>query len=260
MIIKSPEITPGPFNFDNIAPGSAGVFPFELELPDFDGTMAQLQEDEKLIKMMGSPEKQVIVDPSAQVQLAEARKNLAKSLQELALKDQITVRMRRIDDIKLFINSRELYGVDEGYKINLDSLSGDDVEFFKLCAEKGELTINDINSKDSQVNLMSVASNNRVSYKSLNFSKGLFNLIEYSFRKQKPIRLDFRGNSSVILRVNPQGNLSAEFIANDTAMEHILRSSIPNLKNKLDSEGVPYEKIVYRENQEKNKKNKGGKK
>ncbi len=261
MIIKSQEISPpGLFDFDNTALDSAGAFSFELELPDFEGTMSQLQEDEKLISMMDYPEKQAVSDVPAQAQLIEARKNLVKSLQELALKDRIPVKMGSINDIRLFMNSQELHGVNEGYKINMNSLSGDDIEFFKLCAEKNEITINDTNTRDSLVNLMSVNNNNQVSYKSLNFSKGLFNLIEYSHKQQKPIRLDFRGDSSVILRVNAQGNLSAEFISNNTAMEYILRNNIPNLKNKLDSEGIPYEKIVYRDNRQKDKKNKGGKK
>lgn len=253
-------INPNIFNFDNMMLDSARIFSFELELPDFESTLSELQEDKKLVKMLDV--NQSSGNSAAHVQLAEARMNLIKSLQALAQKDRVPVKTGNMDDIRLFINSQELYRFDEGYRINVDSFSREDIEFFKLCSEKNEITINEINSKDAKINFIAQDNANQLSYKSVNLSKGLFNLIEYSFQKQKPIRLDFRGDSSVILRINQQGKLSAEFIANETAMEHILRSSIPNLKNKLDSEGIPYEKIFYRENQEKdkNKKNKGGKK
>jgi len=243
------------FNMENIKLNSAQVFSFALELPNFDSVISQLQEDEKTAKMLDLPQNQL----AAPINLTEAKTNLIKNLQLLAQKDRIPVKMRNIDDIKLFITSQELFGINEDCRIRLNSLSEEDIEFFKLCSEKNEITINDVNAKNSQVNLMAVDSANQVSYKSFNFSKGLFNLIEYSYTKQKPVRLDFQGNSSVILKIDPKGMLTAEFITNDAAMEHILRSSIPNLKNKFDLEEISYEKIFYRENSEKNKKNKEGK-
>ena len=260
MIPKSKEINANAINLDNIRLDSADTFSFELELPDFNGILSEMQENKNTLKMLDSKEKQIVCNPNVQVNMVIAKMNLIKNLQALAIKDKISVKLRNIDDIKLLINSRNLFGINEDYKINLDSLSKDDIEFFKLCSDpnKKEITINNINPKELQMNFMVANNVNQVSYKSVNFSKGLFNLIEYSFKKQKPVRLDFKGNSSVILNVNHEGKLSAAFISNDAAMEHILRSSIPNLKNKLDVEGIPYEKIVYREKQDSGK-NKGGK-
>lgn len=243
-------------NLDNNTKlGSAQVFTFALELPDFAEVVSQLQEDTETAKLLDLPQNQ----PAMPINITEANTNLMKSLQLLAKKDRIPTSMRNIDTIKLFIKQQEVFGIEKDCSMSLDSMTDEDIEFFKLCSEKKEITINDISVKDSQVNLTTVDNANQVSYKSLNFSKGLFGLIEYAHTKQKPIRLDFQGNSSVILKINSKGGLTAEFIANDTAMEHILRSSIPNLKNKFDSEGIPYEKIIYRENQNKNKKDKGGK-
>ncbi len=253
-------VNPNILNFDDMKLDSAKTFFFELELPDFDSTLSQMQKDTDPATMPDYSERAVQQTSNTCFQLAEARMNLIKSLQALAQKDKIPVKMRSIDDIRLLINSRELFSMDEKKRIKLDSLSKDDIEFFRLCSEKNEITVNDVNPKDSKINFTALGSTNQVSYKSLNFSKGLFNMIEYSFKKQKPVRLDFTGSSSVILRVNQQGKLSAEFISNDTAMEYVLRNSIPNLKNKLDSEGIPYEKIYYRDKQQKSKKDKGGKK
>ncbi len=146
---------------------------------------------------------------------------------------------------------------------NLDSMTKNDIAFFKLLSESKELTIQSVNPKDMQVTMTALQEGKQqVSYKTVNFSKGLFNLIEYSFKTQKPVRLDFQGSSSVILKVNSEGKLTAEFISNDAAMEYALKSSIPGLKQKMDSEGIPYEEIYYKDNNKrqnnKKKKNKGG--
>ena len=149
--------------------------------------------------------------------------------------------------------------------LNLDSMRKEDIEFLKLCAEKNEITINSITPKDMQVSYINPQEEGlqQVSYKTLNFSKGLFNLVEYSFNTQKPVRLSFQGDSAVILKINTDGKLTAEFISNDAAMEYALKSSIPGLKQKMDAEGLPYEEIYYRgdnRNQNKNKRDKGGNK
>lgn len=150
--------------------------------------------------------------------------------------------------------------------IKIDSLTKEDIEFFRLCSESKELTINNINPKDMRVDFTALQEGKQqVSYKSVNFSKGLFNLIEYSFKTQKPVRLDFQGKSSVILKVGAEGKLTAEFISSDAAMEYALKSAIPSLRHKMDSEGIPYQDIYYKEKEEgkgqnnknKKKKNKG---
>ncbi|OGI00091.1 MAG: hypothetical protein A2Y25_04170 [Candidatus Melainabacteria bacterium GWF2_37_15] len=149
--------------------------------------------------------------------------------------------------------------------LNLDSMRKEDIQFLKLCAEKTEISIDSITPKDMQVSYINPQEEGvqQVSYKTLNFSKGLFNLVEYSFNTQKPVRLSFEGDSAVILKINTDGKLTAEFISNDAAMEYALKSSIPALKQKMDAEGLPYEEIYYRDdnkNQNKNKRDKGGNK
>lgn len=147
--------------------------------------------------------------------------------------------------------------------MDLKELSEEDVNFFKVFSENKNLVINEINPKENQVSFNTVDNNaQQVSYKSVNLSKGLFNLIEYSFNTNKPVRLDIQDQSSVILKVNTEGKLSAEFITGNPAIEYALKSSIPSLRQKLDSEGIPYDNISYRETKKdpnnNNKRNKGG--
>lgn len=158
-------------------------------------------------------------------------------------------------DLTPFFNP-QIFAEDGKVNFNLDSVTKEDIEFFKLCAEKKEISINNINSKDMQVSFINPQGDEQqVSYKTVNFSKGLFNLIEYSFKAQKPVRLDFQGNSSVILKLNTEGKLTAEFISNDAAMEYALKSSLPSLRSKLDSQNIPYGEISYKDNNQKQQNN-----
>ncbi|MEI8389737.1 MAG: hypothetical protein WCG23_07605 [bacterium] len=184
-----------------------------------------------------------------------------KTLKKLSEKENILVKIHNIDAIKLFMRKKEnLKSFDKDTVINLDNFKKKDIDFLRNCFENPSISLNNLNHQNFQANLTVQNQDNQVSYKSFDVSKGLFNLMEYSFKSQKPVRLDFNGNSSVILKMNNNGKLIAEFVSNDKAMEYALKSSIPNLKDKLDSEGIPYEEIFYKDNSKNNnkKQNKGG--
>lgn len=149
--------------------------------------------------------------------------------------------------------------IDKTHKIDMDSLSESDIKSVKQLLENHNVSISNINPQNMQVNIAIPDGNNQVSYKSLDCSKTLFNLIEYSYKTQKPIRLDFSNDSSVILKIDREGKLSAEFLAGSKAMETLLKDNLQTLKNKLDSEGIAYKNITYRDNSKKEDKkgNKG---
>lgn len=144
--------------------------------------------------------------------------------------------------------------IDFKNKLDLNLLSGSDIKSVKTILENPNMTIFAFNAQNQQINLAISDNSGQISYKSLDFSKTLFNLIDYSYKTQKPIRLDFEGNSSVILKIDKEGKLSAEFIAGTRGMEILIKENIQNLRNKLDSEGVFYKEITYRENNKRQNK------
>ncbi|OGH96384.1 MAG: hypothetical protein A2039_06695 [Candidatus Melainabacteria bacterium GWA2_34_9] len=232
---------------------STNSFSFNTDLPDFEAYLQELDENKKTI----AEEQQNVQAIIPQEKNTEALKTLKK----LTEKENIPVKIDKIDDIKLFMRKKEgLRSLDNDININLDYFKKEDINFLRACLENPSMTLNNLNNQNFQAVFAVQNQNNQVSYKSFDVSKGLFNLIEYSFKAQKPVRLDFNGNSSVILKMHNDGKLIAEFISNDKAMEYILKSSIPGLKDKLDSEGIPYEEISYKDNSKNNNKrqNKGG--
>jgi len=222
-------------------------FSFNTDLPDFEAYLQELDED-----------KTIITEEQNNIQVLipqEKNTEASNALKKLAEKENIPVKINNLNDIKLFMRKKEgLSPLDKDININLDNFKKEDINFLRTCLENPSMTLNNMNNQTFQAVFAVQNQNNQVSYKSFEVSKGLFNLIEYSFKTQKPVRLDFNGNSSVILKMHNDGKLIAEFISNDKAMEYILKSSIPGLKDKLDSEGIAYEEISYKDNSRNNDK------
>lgn len=231
----------------------------EAEGADFNDVLTEM----KAVKDTGEAEKSLseqedTIKKTSQEEeaLEEAKKKLSEQLKKLEGKDKIPVSLSTIDGSNLFAFMRE---TDGERSINLDSLTKKDIDFFKICSEKGGISLNDINTQTSQVRITVAASAGDISYKSVDISKGISSLIEYAHTTQKPVRLDFQGDSSVILRVDNKGLLSAQFISGNPAMEQALKASLPDLRNRFDSEGIPYKELSYRDNQQQNRKNKDNK-
>lgn len=257
MEIKSKIEETIPIQGNNRLNSSARSSSFNSDVPDFEAYLQELDENKKNI-----PDEQKNVQNNPQVMIPQEKNTeTVKTLKKLTEKENIPVKISNLEDIKLFLRKKgNLKSLDNDININLDNFKKKDIEFLRICLENPSITLNNLNTQNLQANFAVQNQNNQVSYKSFDVSKGLFNLIEYSFKAQKPVRLDFNGNSSVILKMNTDGKLIAEFISNDKAMEYILKSNIPGLRDKLDSEGIPYEEISYKDNSKNNDKrqNKGG--
>ncbi len=89
-------------------------------------------------------------------------------------------------------------------------------------------------------------------------SKTLLNALKESRENNKAFRVDFDKDLSVILKVNKDGKISAEFLPGDKAVEQYLKANIPLLKQQFDDEGLSYENLSYRQHkkeQEEEKRN-----
>lgn len=219
----------------------------EFSLSEFDDFEAYLAN----LRTGNSPDK--VMRENIQNLSPAQKEEVLKLLQKLGLQSNIPININNIDNIKMFLRSAEISGDKEELKINFDNFEKKDIDFLISCFENKTITFN---PQNLQTNFAIQSPDGQVSYKSTGVSKSLFSLIEYSFKAQKPVRIDFNGNSSVILKMHNNGKLVAHFISNDQAAEYMLKSSIPGLKEKLDAEGIPYEEISYKDKSDKNKKHK----
>lgn len=127
--------------------------------------------------------------------------------------------------------------------------SGDACQF-ALCVQ-GEYNASLINMGNEQGQALGA--------KSVSVTKNLNEMLENAMKTQKPVRFDFDNNVSVILKVDKEGKLNAEFIPGDKAVEQYLRDNIGFLKQRFDEQGLAYNDIFYRKNKE-NQRNKDDKK
>ena len=147
---------------------------------------------------------------------------------------------------------------------NYDSLtiSKDDALFFNELVEKTDFLVRESGNANSfQVNLLKIASEDNKSLKSAEISKSLLNLIETAYKTQKPMRIDFDNNVSVILRIGRDGKVNAEFIPGDKAVEQYLRNNIGYLKDRFEEQNLDYGDIMYKpykDNSKKQRNNQNG--
>lgn len=134
------------------------------------------------------------------------------------------------------------------------SMDKDDAKFFIDMVNNGQFALNLQGDVNAAVLNMSDESSSVA--KSSNVSKTLVNLIENSYNTQKPVRIDFDNNVSVVLKVDKQGKVSAEFIPGDKAVEQYLRDNIGFLKQRFDEQNLPYNDLMYRQHKKQNQNQK----
>lgn len=139
------------------------------------------------------------------------------------------------------------------------SMDKDDAMFFVDMVNNDQFALNLKGDVNASLMQLSSAEGTAATYKSANVSKTLMNLIENSMQTNKPVRIDFDNNVSVVLKVDKSGKISADFIPGDKAVEQYLRDNIGFLKQKFDDQNLSYSNLSYRQyKQDKQKKqNKG---
>lgn len=160
-------------------------------------------------------------------------------------------------------------------KIQGFDLTTDDNNYCKtIKMDKNDLTffINLVDNQqmiaqNSQANNSNILNNGFTDIKSeatqqtVKVSATLLNAINESLKTNKPFRIDFGNDVAVIMRVDKEGVLSANFIPGSAAVENYLRNNIESLKQNFDNQNLPYNELSYRreqkqeQNQQQNKEN-----
>lgn len=155
-------------------------------------------------------------------------------------------------DNSLLVKSSDLKAA---FTYDTFSMDKDDAKFFIDMVNNSQFAFNmqgDVNSSILQLS----GEKEIKTFKSANVSKTLINLIQESQTTQKPVRIDFDNNVSVILKVNKDGKINAEFIPGDKAVEQYLRDNIGFLKQRFEEQNLPYSDLSYRQHKQQNNKNK----
>lgn len=92
-------------------------------------------------------------------------------------------------------------------------------------------------------------------------SQALIDKLKESMNTNKAFRVDFDNNVAVIMRVDSNGVLSANFIPGSSAVEQYLRNNIAELRQAFENKGLEYNELSYssrKQNQNKQQRNQRG--
>ncbi len=81
--------------------------------------------------------------------------------------------------------------------------------------------------------------------KKIQVTNSLINMLQTSVTTNKPIRLDFDRDVTVILKLDKDGKVQAHFIPGTAEVESYLRNNIQCLKQRFDDENINYSSLGY---------------
>lgn len=129
------------------------------------------------------------------------------------------------------------------------SMSDEDAQFFVNLVHNTDMTMqtiatqiqNDIEQKVSNVE------------QKVQISAVLMNTIQEGMKTNQPFRIDFGNDVSVILRIDKDGSVNANFIPGDKAVEQYLKNNIGFLKQRFDDEKLSYGELTYSQSRNQNR-------
>lgn len=138
--------------------------------------------------------------------------------------------------------------VDKTINATALNMSRSDVQFFINLTTGADFNLNEITETQN-------------TSKSGVVSETLANLLAESMKNNKPFRINFDNDISVIIKLSKEGRISANFIPGSDAAENYLRNNISGLVQRFEDENLPYDELTHqrqkRDNeQEQNKKDK----
>ncbi len=69
--------------------------------------------------------------------------------------------------------------------------------------------------------------------------------LKTAIEKNKPVRFDFDNNITLVLRVDKEGKINAQFYPNDKIAEEYLKNNIPYLRTRFDEQKISYAQLDY---------------
>ena len=129
--------------------------------------------------------------------------------------------------------------------LNYDSVKMDknDVAFFINILNEANI----INIKDEGFRV-------NETQETMEVSKTLFNLLQKAQDTQKPLRIDFDNNVTVVLKIDNKGKVAADFYPGSLAVEEYLRNNIPSLRQRFEEQNIPYNSLSYHQSRNNNKR------
>lgn len=138
-------------------------------------------------------------------------------------------------------------------------MDNNDITFFVNLVQNQQMTAHNVQVSDKQsIDFTDIKT--EAAQQTVQVSKTLLDALNESVKTNKPFRIDFDNNIAVVMKVDKEGNISANFIPGNAAVENYLRNNIANLRQNFDNQNLPYNELSYsrqqKQNQEQRNQNK----
>lgn len=193
---------------------------------------AEFVNQDKTKEFLKSSEKDIAEEKAI---LSTMEENIAIANKNIAMKDSKT---------KTVTNEHGITKVNEKTNITVDIIANfdsvvmdkNDVDFFAKLVDGGVLDMSEVanSSKSSAV------------------SKTLADLLAKSMNENKPVRIDFDNDISVIIKISKDGKISADFLPSSNVAEAYLKENLPLLRQKFDDNNIDYEELNQRKQKQDN--------
>ncbi len=163
-------------------------------------------------------------------------------------------------NIQNLLNTKDLMSVVNSASVidyDVINMSDSDANFFADLVQNTDMSMKSIASQIDSA----MSSGARNVQQNVKVSSVLMEKLSESMRTNQPFRIDFDKDVSVIIKVNKDGSLAANFIPGDKAVEQYLRNNISSLRQRFDEQNLPYSDLSYsnsRRQQQERRKNKQG--
>ena len=147
-------------------------------------------------------------------------------------------------NIQNLLNTKDLMNtVNSATTFDYDviNMTDEDANFFADLVQNTDMSMKSIATQLSD-NLLN---NTEATQKSMRVSSVLMEKLAESVKNNQPFRIDFDKDISVIIKVNKDGSIMANFIPGDKAVEQYLRNNIASLRQRFDEENLSYSELSY---------------
>ena len=137
-------------------------------------------------------------------------------------------------------------------------MNNSDIKFFVNLVENQQMTVQTGQANNVAIEVVNktfTEVKSEAVQQTVQVSQVLMDALNKSIQTNKPFRIDFDNDIAVIMKVDKNGTLSANFIPGSAAVENYLRNNIAGLRQNFDNQNLPYNELTYsnREKQEQQK-------
>lgn len=157
-------------------------------------------------------------------------------------------------------NVNDLNSLSVDYNYDTLTMTEEDAKFFVNLTQNAQFTVTPAPNGEFTQIIETQLNQNLISTKAIEVTNKITELIDKAQKTQKPVRITLDNDVSVILKIDKDGKVTAEFIPGSLEVENYLRNNIASLKQKFDEQNLPYNDLFYRQSNKENNKNRNNNK